>query len=1569
MKKALTLFLAALMLCSCATVTVSGSSTTDSENFAIVPVSDMDIDTGWSGTATLDTTDPYQGTASRSVTFTQISKAGGIKFQFDHPTQTYDISAMKYLYFDLYLSDANVFADEIFDLELRSPNGDDYNESCINQRLSAFLLDEPKSGWNHARVDLSSMKSVGTYSAKKWVYLRFFNAADETIGIEGTSSVIKMDNVYFASAERDATGTTQPSVSIKNAVLELSDSFGITFDVEAKSCVPVMEIEPGLYEQGTLDEKTGRYSYDYTSIHAHLLADTIYPTFVYIDGDGKLSKYTYSDGYSVKQYCKNMLDKIDKNDQSVAIYTETQKQALKRLLSDALHYGAAAQQYASYHVADGGLASDGVTHLLSSQAYVAPTDYVTMPLCGAQSSGKATWHGVSLVLDSAMRIRYFFTATSVSGVKVDVVCDNVFSKEITSFSSTTDANGQTLYYFDVPVYADCYDEVVTASFVGCPQSRVAYSVNTYIKNNYKDDDSALSTLLGAINSYGNAAKAYVATLDKNEGTMTYYQFTTADQTLYDNSYSAFVERVAENGYAPTSVTGAYGGEFVRDASCQLLAHIANGDHEAAQRMLQYIYAYHKADGIPYARHIIDKLQTVATYDYLDDSSSASRSTYYQAKHETELFGIKKDTNACAQKFSVPSDKITGISVYLKNIPSDGQLVLELSNAAPANGQTISFAQTLASVTLSCADISTKDGWTTFRFDSPVSVTANQDYYFSVHIENTESKAKAFGIEFSPGLGSAFNFDTSLGGWYGQHNKVSLAFTVMMPEKQSISETQLFNIKEGTNACAQQFSVSDDKISGISVYLKNIPSDGKLILEVSETAPTQGSKTIPFASSLASVTLNCADVKVKSGWTTFKFDTPVNVTANRSYYFSVRLESSSGTANAFGLISAPGTAFNYDLNYCGGWDRQHSNSHLAYEIFTTQYELLFKDEQMPVMGIHTINQGDLMDRGGGGSSFVATSEYVSAIDVYLKDATNATKGTVTLWLGDVVPSGNDRNNPFSSGHELAKVEVNLSNIVNDWVNFKLATPVSTTVGQTYYFVVSASSDTDVTILTVGRTGVGTDGHALTFNQNWNTHAGNSIAHRIYGAAPDLYSSYVMIGGDAVAVQTVDSSLNSVYVTCAELRLARAVDAADGDTYTVSLYKGDVLVDQLTRKLSTLTTESTVVHYDFCLPIRDTEAADSYTVRVSASKANSVKWYGVDGADTKHAATLGGTAQDIKLSLVLGSMSKVNVVDEKIQVDGNYMLINAYAMFALKYYDEYKDFIELTYPMMKNFADYFFDETHTYERKKLNDDKSALVKEGDHKYFGEDGYGTLLLNPCCEHARAGSYWEGYDLITNVFAAEATYKMGQLASKLGEIDDCNTFVDRADKLSEDINKYMVQEFNGKKIYVEMYAISSVQPSSTPEKTFVDRRVDGKPQLWYGFSYLSMSPMAADWYKIDMDIMNNTYEAYMEHAAEVYKTASDGSQHIIRPSVCTLDENNRTTDLHGHISGKDFSWELYYLYKTGNEERLAQLMDFLAKMSVEGYYAETYNRSGNRADVGNQEQTGWLLYEIARISGIFKE
>jgi hypothetical protein len=319
-----------------------------------------------------------------------------------------------------------------------------------------------------------------------------------------------------------------------------------------------------------------------------------------------------------------------------------------------------------------------------------------------------------------------------------------------------------------------------------------------------------------------------------------------------------------------------------------------------------------------------------------------------------------------------------------------------------------------------------------------------------------------------------------------------------------------------------------------------------------------------------------------------------------------------------------------------------------------------------------------------------------------------------------------------------------------------------------------------------------------------------------------------------------------------------------------------------------------------------------------------------------------------------------VDEKIQIDGHYQMMDAYAMFALDCYDGYPEFIELTYPMMKAYADYFFDPANTYERKVFSADKEYTI-EGRYPFYDESVYG-LILNPCLEHSREGSYWEGYDLITNVFAAESTNKMSQLAALLGKADDADELKARADNLSAAINKYMVADFEGETIYIEMIANSSIKPGDVD---YVARDWE----FFYGFSFVNMSPIASNWYATDDEIMANTYRAYLGRAAELYKTAPDGSVHVIRPSVCTLDKNLRTTKLHSHIIGKDLSWEIYYLYKTGNTERLSHMMDFLSKVSLNGAYAETYNRNGGQADIGNQEQTGWLLYEIARISGICKK
>ncbi len=74
--------------------------------------------------------------------------------------------------------------------------------------------------------------------------------------------------------------------------------------------------------------------------------------------------------------------------------------------------------------------------------------------------------------------------------------------------------------------------------------------------------------------------------------------------LFRNTYESLRGRIHSNGYAPTSVTGAYKGMFTRDASIQIMAHTACGDFDAARRMLAYIFSYHRQYGYDFALHIM-----------------------------------------------------------------------------------------------------------------------------------------------------------------------------------------------------------------------------------------------------------------------------------------------------------------------------------------------------------------------------------------------------------------------------------------------------------------------------------------------------------------------------------------------------------------------------------------------------------------------------------------------------------------------------------------------------------------------------------------------------------------------------------------------------------------------------------------------------------------------------------------------------------------------------------------------------------------------------------------------------
>ncbi len=96
------------------------------------------------------------------------------------------------------------------------------------------------------------------------------------------------------------------------------------------------------------------------------------------------------------------------------------------------------------------------------------------------------------------------------------------------------------------------------------------------------------------------------------------------ESLYAKTYQSMLDRIQSNGYAQTSLNGAYEGMFGRDSSIQVMAHVAQGDYDSAAKILTYIVNYHNQYKRDYVMHIMlnnkapysDKMQTDTTFFFL-----------------------------------------------------------------------------------------------------------------------------------------------------------------------------------------------------------------------------------------------------------------------------------------------------------------------------------------------------------------------------------------------------------------------------------------------------------------------------------------------------------------------------------------------------------------------------------------------------------------------------------------------------------------------------------------------------------------------------------------------------------------------------------------------------------------------------------------------------------------------------------------------------------------------------------------------------------------------------------------
>ena len=244
--------------------------------------------------------------------------------------------------------------------------------------------------------------------------------------------------------------------------------------------------------------------YDFNGILAHRLSETITTTVTAMDKNGDILKTTHT--YSIMDYCRNMLAL-----ESIEGYSADQLNALKRLLSNILYYGAAAQTAIDYNMESVASNVGGILDKITPDAEEIATYTIASPVTdtrdqAAKDAAVATWRSASLVLDSAVAIRYGFSVKEGADVPVVKVGSNEYTPAL---------NEETGYYYvDVPVYAGQFADEFVASFGDDTTYTATYSVNAYVARCYDkyEEGTTMHELLGAIYNYGASAEAYVTAM-------------------------------------------------------------------------------------------------------------------------------------------------------------------------------------------------------------------------------------------------------------------------------------------------------------------------------------------------------------------------------------------------------------------------------------------------------------------------------------------------------------------------------------------------------------------------------------------------------------------------------------------------------------------------------------------------------------------------------------------------------------------------------------------------------------------------------------------------------------------------------------------------------------------------------------------------------------------------------------------------------------------------------------------------------------------------------------------------
>ena len=222
MKKFVSLFLAILMVLSLAANIVISASAEDAaeEDSIIVPI-DSDkwdqcvLKENWQDAAKVQ----YRGFAAGSS-----HGPGGFMFRYGEggTVAATDISGMKYIIFDVYVTNVADIAEVEFSFELTSSGVSDKEESA----KKFFGKDTGwVNGWNHVvwSLDEFNVKN-GEFDPARWNFIRWYN--DLTLNVGSEKLMVSITNLMF-STSADA---TPPVQAVNSEFVLLGDAFLADFN-------------------------------------------------------------------------------------------------------------------------------------------------------------------------------------------------------------------------------------------------------------------------------------------------------------------------------------------------------------------------------------------------------------------------------------------------------------------------------------------------------------------------------------------------------------------------------------------------------------------------------------------------------------------------------------------------------------------------------------------------------------------------------------------------------------------------------------------------------------------------------------------------------------------------------------------------------------------------------------------------------------------------------------------------------------------------------------------------------------------------------------------------------------------------------------------------------------------------------------------------------------------------------------------------------------------------------------------------------------------------------------------